>query len=453
MSERVGPRNEVEAVLCEEFADVLGVEVGITDNFFDLGGHSLMATKLAARIGRRLDARVSVKDVFDHPVLADLAAAIRRGSTPHNPILATPYSGPVEQSFAQGRLWFLDQLNLGATWYIQPLAVRMRGPLQIDALTTALYALEQRHETLRTTFEEHDGVGMQVVQPGHPKGLRIIDVTAEHHGSYTQVLQEEQTTPFDLASEPGWRVSLLRLDEDDHILSVVMHHIISDGWSVDILRKELKQFYAAALRGQDPLAQVNPLPIQYRDFSAWQKQPEQVAEHQRQLEYWTTQLADSTPAELLTDLPRPAVLSGKAGAVQLTIEGPRVRAPPGLLPSPSDNLFRGAACGFPCNPLPPHGRRRRHHRHAYCQPQPARAREYDRLLRQHPVHADHSRRRRHIRRTGAAGPVNSDSGVREPRCPLRTHCVSPPTRLTGHIAKPTGAAHVCPPLATGPRQD
>ena len=119
VSERVGPRNEVEAVLCEEFADVLGVEVGITDNFFDLGGHSLMATKLAARTGRRLDARVSVKDVFDHPVLADLAAAIRRGSTPHNPILATPYSGPVEQSFAQGRLWFLEQLNLGATWYIQ----------------------------------------------------------------------------------------------------------------------------------------------------------------------------------------------------------------------------------------------------------------------------------------------------------------------------------------------
>ena len=108
-----------------------------------------------------------------------------------------------------------------------------------------------------------------------------------------------------------------------------MHHIISDGWSVDILRQELKQFYAAALQGQDPLAQASPLPIQYRDFSAWQKQPEQVAEHQRQLEYWTKQLADSAPAELLTDLPRPAVLSGKAGAVQLTIEGPlyeRLRA-------------------------------------------------------------------------------------------------------------------------------
>ena len=104
----------------------------------------------------------------------------------HSPIPRTAYSGPVEQSFAQGRLWFLDQLNLGATWYLMPFAVRMRGPLQIDALTTALYALEQRHETLRTTFEEHDGVGMQVIQPSYPKELRIIDVIADHHGSYTQ---------------------------------------------------------------------------------------------------------------------------------------------------------------------------------------------------------------------------------------------------------------------------
>ncbi|XTI94667.1 hypothetical protein V2W45_1440579 [Cenococcum geophilum] len=316
-SARVAARNEIEAVLCEEFADVLGIEVGITDNFFDLGGHSLMATKLAARISRRLDARVSVKDVFDQPVLANLAALIRQGSTPHNPIIPAPYCGPVEQSFAQGRLWFLDQLNLGASWYLMPLALRLRGPLRVNALSTALFALEQRHETLRTTFEEQDG------------GLKIIDVTADHHSNYTQVLQEEQTIPFDLASEPGWRVSLLLLGQDDYILSIVMHHIIYDGWSIDILCQELSQFYAAALRDQEPLSQVNPLPIQYRDFSVWQKQPEQVAEHQRQLEYWTTQLADSAPAELLTDLPRPAILSSRAGVVQLAIEGPvyeRLRA-------------------------------------------------------------------------------------------------------------------------------
>src|SRR6185436_4792011 len=199
---------------CEEFADILGVEVGINDSFFDLGGHSLMATKLAARISRRLDTQVSVKDVFDCPVLADLAAVIRQGSTPHSPISQTAYSGPVEQSFAQGRLWFLDQLNLGASWYLMPVAMRMRGPLRIDALTDAILALEQRHETLRTTFQDQDGVGMQVIHPSHNKELKIIDVEAEHNGSYIEPLQQEQTTPFNLASEPGWRVSRLRLGDD-----------------------------------------------------------------------------------------------------------------------------------------------------------------------------------------------------------------------------------------------
>ncbi|GKT95947.1 AMP-binding enzyme [Colletotrichum tofieldiae] len=318
---RVAPRNEVETVLCDEFTDLLGVEVGVTDNFFDLGGHSLMATKLAARISRRLDARVSVKDVFDQPILADLAAVIQQGSMLHNAIKSVPYSGPVEQSFAQGRLWFLDKLNVGGAWYIMPLAVRMRGPIQIQALQTALHAVEQRHETLRTTFEEHDGVGVQIVNPSHTEPLRVIDVSNENPDGPLHLLKQEQEVSFDLASEPGWRVALFRLGDDDHILSIVMHHIISDGWSVDILRRELAMFYTAALQGEDPLAQVAPLPIQYRDFSVWQKTRDQVVEHQKQLDYWTKQLADSSPAELLCDKPRPTVLSGEAGVVQLTIDG------------------------------------------------------------------------------------------------------------------------------------
>ncbi|KAI9148687.1 Enniatin synthetase [Paramyrothecium foliicola] len=318
---RVAPRNEVEAALCDEFAAVLGIEVGVTDNFFELGGHSLMATKLAARVSRRLDVKVSVKQVFDQPVVADLAAIIQRGSSKHRPISPTPYDGPVEQSFAQGRLWFLDQLSLGTSWYLIPLATRLRGPLRIDALTAALHALEQRHETMRTTFEERDGIGMQVVHESGPKLIRVIEVSAGHNDSYIGPLRKEQTTPFDLASEPGWRVSLLKLGVEDHILSIVMHHIVSDGWSVDVLRHELSQFYIAALQGQDPLSQVTPLPIQYRDFAAWQKQDDQMAEHQRQLKYWTDQLTDSAPAELLCDKPRPTVLSGDAGIVTLAIEG------------------------------------------------------------------------------------------------------------------------------------
>ncbi|MBE3049980.1 AMP-binding protein, partial [Candidatus Bathyarchaeota archaeon] len=193
--------------------------------------------------------------------------------------------------------------------------------LCVDALAAALLALEKRHETLRTTFEERDGMGMQVIHESLTRELKVIDISAEHDVSYVELLRQGQTAPFDLSSEPGWRTSLLRLGDDDHILSIVIHHIVSDGWSLDVLRQDLGQFYAAAVRGEDPLSRVSPLPIQYRDFAAWQKQDEQVAEHRRQLEYWTEQLADSTPAELPIDRPRPPVLSGNAGVVQLAIEG------------------------------------------------------------------------------------------------------------------------------------
>lgn len=318
---RVAPRNLVEAVLCDEFTAVLGIEVGITDNFFELGGHSLMATKLAARLSRRLDIKVSVKEVFAQPIVGDLAAILHRGSSMHRPITSTPYDKPVEQSYAQNRLWFLDQLNVGGSSYLMPLATRLRGVLDIDALTVALHALEQRHETLRTTFEEHDGVGMQIVHESDLRPLKVIDLSFGLNDSFIEPLLLEQTTPFDLTSEPGWRVALLRLGEKDHILSIVMHHIASDGWSIDVLRKELGQFYTTAVEGEDPLFHTKPLPIQYRDFSAWQKQEEQLADHQRQLDYWTEQLADSVPGELLSDKPRPAVLSSSAGTVPLVIEG------------------------------------------------------------------------------------------------------------------------------------
>ena len=320
-ADRVNPRNDVERCLCEEAAAVLGTDISIYDNFFELGGHSLMATKLTARLSRRLNTHISVKDVFDHPVIADLADTIQQGSMPHISIPSLPYAGPLQQSYAQGRLWFLDQLNLQSSWYIMPIAVRLRGPLDTAALNRAIDAIVLRHETLRTTFEEQDGLGVQVVHPSSPTKLKVFDMSNDKSEAYLQILDQEQTTPFDLRSEPGWRVSLLRLGEDDHILSIVMHHIISDGWSVDILRRELDQFYTAALRGEDPLSGIEALPIQYRDFSAWQRQEEQMKEHEKQLAYWVQQLKDSIPAEILADYPRPALLSGRADIVRLKIEG------------------------------------------------------------------------------------------------------------------------------------
>ncbi|KAI8626692.1 hypothetical protein F5Y19DRAFT_218284 [Xylariaceae sp. FL1651] len=287
-------------------------------SFFELGGNSIVAMKMV-NMARLAGIGLRVTDIFDNPTLAGLIRAVCPNSSAYTPIPSMVHTGPVEQSFAQGRLWFLEQLRSEASSpYLLPFAVRMRGKLRIDALTTALLALEKRHETLRTTFEDQDGGGMQVVHAQFMNELKLIDVP---DGGYLQLLQQEQTKPFDLASETGWRVSLLRLGEDDHVLSIVMHHIISDGWSVDILRRELGQFYRAAVRDRDLLAVVKPLPISYRDFSVWQKQETQVAEHQRQVEYWTRQLADSSPAELLTDFPRPSTLSGQAGSIPVTIEG------------------------------------------------------------------------------------------------------------------------------------
>ncbi|KAK5989807.1 Nonribosomal peptide synthetase dtxS1 [Cladobotryum mycophilum] len=149
----------------------------------------------------------------------------------------------------------------------------------------------------------------------------VIRISSDDDKGLADVLQRDQITPFDSVSEPGFRVSVYRLDEHDHILSIVLHHIISDGWSNDIIRRELIAFYSAALRDEDPLSQIDPLPIQYRDYSVWQKQQNQVDKHQQQLDYWVSQLETSQPAVFLCDKPRPTTLSGEADKQELLIEG------------------------------------------------------------------------------------------------------------------------------------
>ncbi|KAG9196802.1 hypothetical protein G6514_004200 [Epicoccum nigrum] len=202
-----------------------------------------------------------------------------------------------------------------------PFAVRIKGPLQLAALKSALLAVEYRHETLRTTFATVEGKSVQNVKPFKSREVNIIDVVQGGKQGIANTVQQEQATPFDLATEPGWRVSIYRVDQHDHVLSIVMHHIVSDGWSVDVLMRELSAYYSAAVRGHDPLSQVQPLPIQYRDFSVWQRQQAQVDEHDRQLEYWIAQLQTSRPVEMLCDKPRPAALSGHADVRILEIDG------------------------------------------------------------------------------------------------------------------------------------
>ncbi|KAL3473273.1 hypothetical protein BJX99DRAFT_261462 [Aspergillus californicus] len=318
------PTSEPQLQMQRIWAEVLNENpsvIGVDANFFKLGGNSIAAMKVAAE-ACKIGFGIAVADIFRYPQLDQLCRQKVRSSTETSAVIPrTQQTGPVEQSFAQGRIWFIEELHPGTTSYLMPRATRLRGPLQVNALHTALRAVENRHETLRTTFTCDDNRRLQEVQPLQAKDLNIICIPPGDQQGLEVALERDRTTLFDLKKEPGWRVSLYKLAEDDHILSVAMHHIVSDGWSVDILCRELGAFYSSAIRGQDPLSKIQPLPIQYRDYSVWQRTSDQIANHEEQLQYWIKQLRESRPAELLCDKPRPTALSGDAGLQVYRIEG------------------------------------------------------------------------------------------------------------------------------------
>ncbi|BCS02820.1 non-ribosomal peptide synthetase [Aspergillus luchuensis] len=325
--EYVHPRDELERHVCEAFSNVFSCQVGITSSFLDLGGHSITAIRVASKIRKHFRTVITFRDVLECLTPETLSARIRAsaGSKPQSlPTYRAPDSMTVEQSFAQGRLWFLEQLHPNLSWYHMPLAFRLRGRLHLDALEAALLALEQRHETLRTTFEVKGDMNVQVVQPFSPKAIRILDLTGDHGPGDERlysVLRSEQTKPFNLTDEPGWRVAVVRVSSQEHVLSLVIHHIIADGWSLGVVLRELALFYSEALHGKDPSLILPPLPIQYRGYSLWQRQEEQLRQQQRHLAYWTQQLRGSHPAEFPCDKPRPDVPSGQAAVRGIKIGG------------------------------------------------------------------------------------------------------------------------------------
>ncbi|KAK4502054.1 hypothetical protein PRZ48_007865 [Zasmidium cellare] len=330
-TEESRPTDGPEAAMAELWSQSMPIgtgSIGMRDNFFDLGGDSIIAISMANK-ARASGLRLTVADILQNPVFADLVAATGQesihGTEEETIPIQSRDSDEAELSSAQKGLWFLEQLNPGTPAYNVSIAGRLRGPLRLDALQTALRALEQRHEILRTTFKERSGTPVQVIRPCRPAEdtLQLIDIAADT--DFREELQRQQITAFDLQSSPPWRIAVLRLGADDHVLSIVMHHIISDGWSDDLLRRSLEAFYSAAVAGREPLVQLDPLVIQYRDFAAWQQHSDQQAEQQRQLRYWTEQLTDSTPAELPIDKPRPPLPSGRASVVETTIDGPLFR--------------------------------------------------------------------------------------------------------------------------------
>ncbi len=313
----VAPRTPVEAVLAGIWADVLRVErVGVHDGFFALGGHSLLATQVVSRIRETLAVELPLRALFEGPTVGALAAAVeemRRADGPASaPVVPVDRSQPLPLSFAQERLWVLDRLEPGRAVYNVPLAVRLHGALDAAALRRALGEVVRRHEALRTVFADADGVPVQVIQPFAGFDLPVEDLSGvdadARRAQVERRVAEFAARPFDLAAGPLFRAVLLRGAEDDHVLVLCMHHVVSDGWSMGILFRELVALYASDRDGvESPLP---PLPVQYADYAVWQRAQLQGEALGRELAWWKARLAGA-PAllELPTDRPRPAVQS------------------------------------------------------------------------------------------------------------------------------------------------
>jgi amino acid adenylation domain-containing protein len=322
----VAPRTPAEERMAGIWAEVLGVErVGAEDHFFELGGHSLLATQLVSRVREAFGAELPLRAVFEAPTLEELAVRVEalRAEAPGGagapPLVPVPRDGsPLPLSFAQQRLWFIHQLEPGSTAYHMPSVQRLRGPLDPRALERALGEMVRRHEALRTTFQESAGVPFQVVHPAGAARLELVDLSllaaGEREAEARRLAREEVQRPFDLRAGPLFRTLLLRLDGDDHVLVLAMHHVVSDGWSMGVLFRELGALYEAFTRGEpSPLPE---LPVQYADFAVWQRAWLAGEVLERQIAWWRERLEGTPPVlELPTDRARPAMQGARAGYV------------------------------------------------------------------------------------------------------------------------------------------
>ncbi|MFH8369394.1 non-ribosomal peptide synthase/polyketide synthase [Streptomyces sp. NPDC018031] len=308
----VPPRTPGERALAGIWADVLAVgTVGATDDFFDLGGDSILAARTLSRVREELGARLSVRDVFTQRTVAALAPLLGdpAAAAPPEPIRPAPRDRPLPLSGAQRRLWFLDDLTAGSTEYNTGVAVRLRGPLEHGALRRALTRLAARHASLRTTFGTVAGQGVQQVAPEPRLPLRTADTGSlppdRRAAAAERLLTEELGRPYDLAAGPLTRALLVRQADDDHLLLLAQHHIVTDGWSVGILVRDLAALYDAEVRGgPDGL----PAPgVQYPDFAVWERERRPAAEDAEDLAYWRRHLTGLQELELPTDRPRPPV--------------------------------------------------------------------------------------------------------------------------------------------------
>jgi len=314
--EYVAPRTPVEEVLAGIWAAVLKIErVGINDNFFDLGGHSLLVTQVVSRVREALSAQLPLRSFFDARSLAELAASIEAEMQTARGLQSVPLQPvsrelPLPLSFGQQRLWFLHQMDPDSALYSIPTAVRLRGQLDVTALEQTFREIMRRHESLRTTFTTLDGMPVQVVSETFDLPMQIIDLAGlpgpEGEAEALRLANEEVLRPFDFERGPLMRILLMRLTDHEHILLCTTHHIVSDIWSRGVLLREVGQLYAGFSGGET--ASLPELPIQYADYAYWEREMFQGEVLETEIAYWKNELLNAPQVlRLPTDRPRPAV--------------------------------------------------------------------------------------------------------------------------------------------------
>jgi amino acid adenylation domain-containing protein len=312
----VPPRTPIEEVVADIWVQILSLDrISIHDNFFHLGGHSLLAAQVVSRLRQMFQVDLPLRSLFESPTVAGLAERIEKARregepAPIEPIQPAPRLGPLPLSFGQQGLWFIDQIQPGVPFHI-PVALYFTGALDVRALEQSLNEVVRRHESLRTTFAPRDGQPVQVISEDLTLSLPECDLSGleetDRRLRIKDMMIEGMRQPFDLTCGPLLRATLWRLNNETHVLFVVMHHIISDGWSIGVFVREVQALYqAVSLGAPSPLPD---LPIQFADYAYWQRHrlSDEGGEHPS-LTYWKDQLAAPVPVlELPTDFPRPAV--------------------------------------------------------------------------------------------------------------------------------------------------
>ena len=317
------PRTADETALCNIFADVLELErVGIDDSFFALGGHSLLATRLVGQARAILGIELPIRTVFEAPTVAELATRLRTARAARRPLARQPRPDPMPLSLAQQRLWFLDRLEGPSATYNIPMAVRIEGTLDHEALEAALADVVARHESLRTIFPERDGVPFQNILPPHEARCAItaLDVA---EADLAERLAAAAATSFDLAREIPIRAWLFHIMPERYVLLIVIRHIAGDGWSMGRLWRDLTRAYTARHSGHSPA--WPELPVQYADYTLWQRgllSEEEAPDNPLagQLAFWRKALA-GVPDELSLpfDRPRPPIASHRGATIPVRL--------------------------------------------------------------------------------------------------------------------------------------